>query len=272
MKVKLGILLVLITLPFFVFCQQTQEEKEQDNTYSPDKNAKIIFLHHSTGNCIWQGGVPEWFRKYNAQNGTNYNIIQRAFPQKSPYGWNNYPYDYWNIWVKNAGDRPFMGEPTLEILTKEYDVIVFKHCFPVFNIMKDTGNPAVNSPDKRIENYKLQYEALKKKLRQFPNNKFILWTGAVLLQNPRNSESAKLARIFFDWVRKTWDEPGDNIFLWDFYELETAGGYYLKSEYATGPADSHPNGMFSRMTAPLLGQRIVNVIEGKGDSSSITGK
>ena len=86
---------------------------------------KIIFLHHSTGELIWKGGVKEWFKKYNKENSTNYKIEEQAFPKTSPYGWNNYPYDYWNIWVENAGGKPFMSEPTLEILTKKYDIIIW---------------------------------------------------------------------------------------------------------------------------------------------------
>ena len=141
--------------------------------------ARIIFLHHSTGECIWNGGVAKWFAAYNAAYKTDYRITQQNFPKDSPYGWENYPYDYWNIWVSHAGAKPYKGEPTLEILTPKYDVIVFKHCFPVCAIEADTGRANVASNEKRIENYKLQYEALKKKMRSYPKVRFIVWTGAV---------------------------------------------------------------------------------------------
>jgi hypothetical protein len=156
------------------------------------------------------------------------------------------------------------------MLTPKHNVIVFKHCFPVSAIEPDTGKADVNSQDKRIENYKLQYAALKKKLRAFPKTKFIVWTGAALVKGETNEASARRARTFFDWVRKEWDEPGDNIYLWDFYALETEGGLYLKSAYASG--DSHPNEAFSRKVAPMLCKRIVDVIDGDGDSGSLTGK
>ena len=107
------------------------------------KNARIIYLHHSTGNCIWKGGVPEYFQKQNSAHGTQYQISEQAFPAKEPYVWKNYPYDYWNIWVKNAGDSPVLGEPTLEMLTKDYDIIVFKHCYPVSQVVED-GTPDIN--------------------------------------------------------------------------------------------------------------------------------
>lgn len=243
---------------------------------------KIVFLHHSTGELIWQGGVPRWFEQYNREHGTDYHIVEQDYPKNV----GNYPYDYWNIWVNHAGSEPFMEEPTLEILTQHYDVIVLKHCFPVSDIREDTGNPHINSENKRVENYKLHYTALKAKMREFQNTTFIVWTGAARVQSisllekilsifARKSpkeESARRAKTFFDWVRNEWDEAGDNIYLWDFYELETEGGLYLKNEYAVSPSNSHPNKVFSEKVAPFLCQRIVDVIEGRGDISSITGK
>lgn len=229
---------------------------------------QIIFLHHSTGENIWNGGVSGWFDQYNADHATSYRISERAFPQDA-YGWKNYPYDYWNIWV-NHGDST--GEPTLETLTQQYQVIIWKHCFPVSEIEEDIGSPDVTSEDKRLENYYLQYAALKAKMREFPNTTFIVWTGAAQVKDSINAESAARARVFFNWVKSQWDEPGDNIFLWDFYELETEGGIYLRGDYAASSDDSHPNEAFSQRVAPLFSQRTVNVIEGRGDSSSITGE
>lgn len=236
------------------------------------KDVKILFLHHSTGNNVWKGGVPKWFKEFNGKNGANYRITEQAFPKKRPYGWANYPYDYWNIWVKNAGDKPFMKEATLEMLTPQYEVIVFKHCFPVASVKEDDGKPDIASDKKTIANYKLQYEALKEKMRSFPETRFIVWTGALLAEDDTSPENAERAAEFFKWVRDQWDEPGDNIFIWDFATVEGEGGLYLKKEYQAGAGDSHPNKEFCRKAAPLFAQRIVDVIEGRGDTSDVTGK
>ena len=235
----------------------------------PDvEGTKIIFFHHSTGNNIWNGGVSEWFENINKNNNKNYHIVEQHFPLE----FRNYPYDYWNIWINHQGDEPYGNNPTLEMITKLYDVIIWKHCYPVGDIEEDIGKPDISSAEKRIENYKLQYNALKKKMHQFPNNKFIVWTGAVLVKNATTEQHAKRSKVFFDWVRNEWDEPGDNIFLWDFYSLETDGELYFKNEYSSGLTDSHPNIVFSKKAAVRMGQRIVDVIEGKGDTSDITGK
>ncbi len=232
----------------------------------------IIFLHHSAGECIWNGGVPDWFQEYNEKKKTNYQIAEQTFPKDSPYGWENYPYDYWNIWVKHAGDKPYKSEPTLEILTKKYKVIVFKHCFPVSDVEEDTGEPDIASADKKLENYKLQYTALKDKMKTFKDNLFIVWTGAAQVEGCTDAEHAKRAQEFAEWVKTKWDEKGDNIFIWDFRELETEGELYLKDEYAASSEDSHPNDDFSKKVAPYFCQRMVDVIQGKGDTESMTGR
>ena len=202
-------------------------------------DAAAVFLHHSTGGVIWSGGVPEWIDDYNTAHGTSYAVTATAYPN-SPYPWDNYPYDYWNIWVLHAGAAPYLGCATLEMLTQQYDVVVFKHCFPVSNIEPDIGTPDIGSPDKRTENYKAQYLALRTKLRSFPANRFVVWTGAAKLQSEISEDMATRARAFFDWVIGEWDEPGDNIYVWDFYDLETGGGIYLLPQ--NGSTDSHPSG------------------------------
>ncbi|MFZ2338512.1 MAG: hypothetical protein WAW07_02180 [Bacteroidales bacterium] len=236
----------------------------------------VIFLHHSTGYSVWlgktnryiykltgKGDVQRFFDKYNRKNHTTFQVKELFFPKSEPYGWNNYPYDYYNIWVKNAGNAPYMKEPTLEILTGEYDVIIFKHCFPVSNIKEDTGSPDINSPVKSLENYRLQYDELKKKIHEFPGNKFIIWTPAVNTEKLMSEKEAVRTRQFRDWVINEWDEKGDNIFVWDFYKYETEGGLYLAEKNAYSPDNSHPGKEFSARVAPLFGQFIIDVMEDK---------
>lgn len=247
---------------------------------------RIVFLHHSTGEVVWLGttskvgskvfgksAVKKWLDSYNKKNGTQYDISQMNYPTtKGGYPWANYPYDYYNIWVKNAGPTAYRGEPTLEMLTKDYDVIIWKHCFPVSSILPDTGSPDIDSQEKRLENYKLQYAELKKKMHAFPDTIFIVWTGAALTEDVTTVDEAQRARQFFDWVKGEWDEAGDNIYVWDFYSLETDGGLYLRTEHAAEPNNPHPTPEFGDKVAPLLGQRIVDVISGKGDTASLTGQ
>jgi hypothetical protein len=271
------IILLFVASVVFIFRKQIRyiiKPKIQPEAIlkkSVDKSPEavnILFLHHSTGNNIWMGGVEPWFTKYRFQHQKAYFITEQHFPVE--YG--NNPYDYWNIWVNHAGQKPYYYEPTLEMIAEEYSVVVFKHCFPVSGIDQSDGKGDVSSDKQTLENYKLQYNALRKKLLGFPEIKFILWTGASLVKGATSPDQAGRARQFFNWVRKEWDQPGDNIFLWDFQMLETEGGLFLLDTNAEGPTDSHPNKNFSQQVAPFFCQRIVDVIEGRGDSGEITGK
>ncbi|MBN2070183.1 MAG: hypothetical protein JW814_01900 [Candidatus Krumholzibacteriota bacterium] len=237
----------------------------------PPDEASVIFLHHSTGGVIWNGGVASAIDDYNTLNGRSYVVTEEAYPN-SPYPWANYPYDYWHLWVEDGGQADEEGIPTLESYTSSYDVVVFKHCYPVSGMDDNTGSPDIGSSSKRMENYQLQYAALKTRLRQYPETQFILWTGAALAESASSTEEGQLARAFFTWVKEDWDEPGDNIFLWDFFELETEGGNFLLEQYCASSGDSHPSSTFARTVAPLFAQRIIDVIEGNGDSGSITGE
>ena len=239
---------------------------------------KIIFLHHSTGRCIWvgdsnkylfritgKGSVQKFFDDHNLKNKTDYIISSQIFPKKYPYGWKNYPYDYYNIWVKHAGSQKYLDEPTLEMLAPEYNVIIFKHCFPVGRIQPDKGMPDVASEEKTMENYKLQYNALKEKMHSFPDNKFIVWTPPAMLRSQVTDEQALRTYEFYRWLIDEWDEDGDNIFMWDFYKYETDGGLYLEEKNAYGPGDSHPGKTFSEKVAPLFCRFIIDVIESKAE-------
>lgn len=287
MKLKLASFIILLIVVPIHSCKQKEKRSDMN----------IIYLHHSTGSVIWQGSkttlvtkvirkitsrlsdvagnkarLPLLFSKYKVENGKDYLIKEMIFPKASPYGWHNYPYDYYNIWVKNAGNEPFMEEPTLEILTKQYQVVIFKHCFPVSNIQADKDSADINSDYKSLANYKLQYTALRDKLHEFPDTKFILFTGAALVKSAVSEDEARRAKEFFRWVIEEWDLPRDNIHLWDLYSLETEGGLYFKDEYASSPGDSHPNGEFAARVSQLLFNRIIDVIEKDGTGTRLDGE
>jgi len=268
-------LIVIWSLFLMSSCSTKSSDMSKDT-----KEVRIVFLHHSTGKVIWQGGnslttkvkgklgmqsaVEKWFKRYNKQHAVNYLISETVFPKKEPYGWRNYPYDYYNIWVKNGHLDYYQDEPTLRTLTKKFDVIILKHCFPVSKIENGEGAD-INSDKKTLNNYKLQYEALYQEFQKYPDTQFILWTPAALTQKRAENEWAKNTALFHQWIINEWDKTDDNVFIWDFYALETEGGMYLKDEYAMGDFDAHPNSRLAKKAFPLFCQCIVDVIENKSE-------
>jgi hypothetical protein len=245
------------------------------------QESKIIFLHHSTGGLIYNDGhVADSIQAYNERNGTNYLIKEKNFPYK-PYEWLNYPYDYWNIWLNGycdqyKGEKGYSNVKCLEDLCRDYDVIIFKHCYPGADILKNTDNPDINSDRKSLENYKLQYRALRDKFQEFPNNEFIVWTLVPRHRLDANSpENAPRAKEFVDWVKNEWLVEGaksyDNIHIFDYFSLaaeqDTAAvpprvPYCLKYKYerAHDGKDSHPNQLASEEIGPEFYKFIIKVL------------
>ncbi len=235
----------------------------------------IMFLHHSTGEGVYyEGEVPAWISDYNARNGTNYRINERNYPD-TPYDWENYPYDYWNLWINGACDSTHPSIECLNTLTQSYDVIVFKHCFPGAAIEADSGNADVSSSTKTLENYKLQYRALRDVMDTYTDTLFIVWTLAPLHQLATNSAEAVRARQFVDWVTTEFlTEDGKqhpNIALFDFWGVvaeDDPGAVLgkvncLKYEYEAShfSDDSHPNSAANQAAGPKFARTIVTELE-----------
>ncbi|MCP4607482.1 MAG: hypothetical protein GY845_02025 [Planctomycetes bacterium] len=63
------------------------------------QEAKIIFLHHSTGRNVYKYpdlGIPDWFDNYNDTNGTEFEIYKDVYPSKG-----NMPVYYYRKWIAN---------------------------------------------------------------------------------------------------------------------------------------------------------------------------
>lgn len=229
-------------------------------------NDDIIFLHHSTGWGVYSGGsVASWFSNYNSTNGTSYAISERSYPN-TPYPWDNYPYDYWNLWVNGTCNNADPDIECLSALTASHDIVIWKHCFPGAAVLADTGSPSVSSSRKSLENYKLQYRALRTAMDAYPNTKFIVWTLAPLHRLASNDSDAARAKQFVDWVNNEWlTESGShpNIFVFDFFGLAAGTDNYLKYEYEGSHigSDSHPNSLANSTIGPIFAQFIVDTAE-----------
>lgn len=245
------------------------------NYLSTSFGQKIIFLHHSTGAAVYsEGNVDAWISNYNSQHQKNYQLTEFNYPN-DPYPWANYPYDYWNLWINKACNPDTPNIECLNNLAQKYDMIIFKHCFPGAAIEADQGTPTISSDRKSLENYKVQYRALRTELDKYPDNKFIVWTLVPLHRLATDEDQAKRAKQFVDWVKTEWltedSKPHPNIYIFDFwgYVAETnpnpANGKVncLKYNYEKdhNDSDSHPNVEANLYVGPLFAEFIVNTIE-----------
>jgi hypothetical protein len=231
---------------------------------------KVIFLHHSTGNNVFkEGNVASCIDSYNKSNRKSLVLSERSFPD-NPWPWANYPYDYWKLWINGSckSDNPKIE--CLKTLAANYDMIVFKHCFPGADIKPNTGKPDVSSEVKTLDNYKEQYRALRSLFDSYPATKFMVWTLVPLHRLATTPETAQRAYEFVQWVKNKWltedGKPHPNILIFDFYSLvaelneNPANGtrYCLKYNFERShtDSDSHPGKEANQMAGPLFAKAI----------------
>ncbi|WP_321373620.1 T9SS type A sorting domain-containing protein [uncultured Draconibacterium sp.] len=232
-----------------------------------------VFLHHSTGaNVYSEGDVSGFINNYNTENGTDIQITERSYPN-TPYPWQNYPYDYWNLWINNECNNNSSGIECLESLAASFDIIIWKHCFPGAGIKDGGAEGNINSSNKTIANYKLQYQALRDKMDELPNTHFIVWTLAPLHRLATNEEDAARAGEFVDWVKNQWlyEDSNDhlNIHIFDFFGIvaqteenpDHGFQYSMKYDFERSHenSDSHPNTVANETAGPLFAQFIIDV-------------
>jgi hypothetical protein len=209
---------------------------------------RIIFLHHSVGqNLIEQGNVREGLTKlgyefydhgYNdgglrladgTYTGTNFDVP----------GDNTDPDGFAEIFAQPLHDPP---DNTFSHLM-EYDVIIFKSCFPNSNI----------ESDEQLAQYQAYYLSIRDRMDQYPNKLFILLT--IPPEVPGNSEAQAVARArtFANWLQSTEYLSGHpNVRVFDFFDLLSGQDNFLRSDYRFDNYDGHPNEQANRDIGPIF--------------------
>lgn len=203
----------------------------------------VLFVHRSTGKIIWNGGVETEYKALRAGD----SISELAGPLER-YG--DDPSDYKEAWID--GDK-------LDKISE--DVVVFKNCY-------------TSDPTHDLAGRKEIYTALKKRFTEsYPNKTFIAWTVPPMTSAEFTKFKGKAGDsiLFYEWMLKEWDEPGDNIFVFDYRVLALRGRERFADSDAESAQDSHPSESFAEKIAPCLARRIADVANGEGDSTSRAG-
>jgi hypothetical protein len=99
-----------------------------------------------------------------------------------------------------------------------------------------------------------------------PENFFIIWTNAPLVQNSTNPNAAMWSHQFCTWAKDTLAEGldpvygsfPDNVYVFDFFHKLADTSGYLQLQYAQSPTNSHPNAAATVLVAPQFVQEIFN--------------
>jgi hypothetical protein len=210
---------------------------------------RVIFLHHSTGaNLIEQGGVRQrlaglgyefYDHGYNEDGlvladgtwtGRNFNVPDD----------NTNPDGFATIFAQPLHDPP---DNTFSYLM-QYDVIVFKSCFPVSLIESDA----------QLAEYESYYLSIRDRMDQYPNKIFIVVTNPPEIPADSDAEMAARARAFTHWLASDEYLSGHpNVFTFNFFDLlADPPDNMLRAEYRTDEYDAHPNQLANQTIGPLF--------------------
>ncbi len=248
-----------------------------------NSDENIVFLHHSVGGNLYDylnKGIDQYFVEYNALEGTSYSIEEWEYPGErdyTPYPWNNYPWDYWNLWINPntpCNSNVCSGEgyrcmECIDPIINQYDVVVLKHCYAGSDILENTGNANVMFSTKSIENYELQYAALRDLFDSYPNTLFIVFTLPPRDKDSTSADIGNAARAtqFSEWTKNNWLNNGNlhnNIVVFDIREYlvekDSNSAYFnfLKEEYVSVVTNSHPNDRANNDIGPIFGEFLIN--------------
>jgi hypothetical protein len=221
---------------------------------------RSVFLHHSTGGCIWgpngsSTSVPQEVSRYNASHGFTGSDSVRM----EQAGWPVNPWDNeWERW-----HRIFDNKDTLEAdirpYLNDYPIVVIKSCFPSSSISgigssSDTANPA----GKTVANYKWHWRSIVEKMRSIPETFFVIWTNAPLVASQTNDQQALLSDAFCRWAKDTlangldymFGQFPENVYVFDFFHKLAGQEGKLQPQYAASSGDSHPNAAATALVAP----------------------
>lgn len=239
--------------------------EEASQAYSdPSNKMYVFFMHQSTGEIYWKGGLEEALSNHNYEG-------------------------YAPSWDNVVNPEDFYGEFTDEdkwnIITKEKmpegetrDIVLFKSCFPASNITSDD----------MLENYKTNYKKLYAIYTAHPDILFVPMSTPPLLQVNTTAEAANRAQDFEDWLTKDYvtdyenyskndlsfdnrdyniggfripkglfsftkknkkisdaiaqsTKIGSNLAPFALHSLLSDSNGYLASAYQSDPSDDHPN-------------------------------
>ncbi|UCH27158.1 MAG: hypothetical protein JSV66_05825 [Trueperaceae bacterium] len=223
-----------------------------------DQNGeRILFLHHSVGEAlIDEGGVRETLSAAGYDfydHGYNDDGLRLADGTDS-----GTHFDVPGDNTDPDGIAELFSQPYLEgggnafSQLMEYDVILFKSCFPTSNIA-DAGH---------LEQLQEHYLEVRDRIDLHPEKLFIIVTQPPQVPNNSDIGEARLARELADWLGSV-DFLGarTNVRTFDLFDELAGSDDFLLPPYRIDEWDAHPNTLANRSVGPVFARFIDEAID-----------
>jgi hypothetical protein len=242
---------------------------------------KTIFIHHSTGGDLIKYGhvrqlfndvdpnIEFWDHGYDLDKIKGYLRLTSRF-QSHIYGLYNGSGQLLSksFQIPNHNTDPdglaelfnqVVAQPPQNALSQilEFDVVIFKSCFPVTRITNE----------QQLKAYQTYYFSIRDTIDKYPNKLFISMTPPPLRANLTDSKNAERARQFANWMQsQEYLENRDNLIVFDYFntlatEPTSKESNVLRPEFRKLVwLDSHPNKLAHQTVAPQWVGFIVKAI------------
>ncbi|MCD6117532.1 T9SS type A sorting domain-containing protein [bacterium] len=224
-----------------------------------------VFLHHSTGNNIWENNgssvtVPDEIVKYNSAHGFSGEQAVSMTEMWWPSGDNE-----WYTWYRILRNEETSDD--IRPILQSNKIVVIKSCFPSSSIESyGTGSDTSDLYSKTVYNYKYLWRKIVRIMEKHPQNYFAIWTNAPLVAEQTDDTEAALSDQFCTWAKDTLaagldDEFGvfpKNVYVFDFFHKLADSSGKLPNQYAVDLDDSHPNTSATALVAPQFVDEIFN--------------
>jgi hypothetical protein len=264
---------------------------DTNQSMAPSSLVRVIFLHHSTGaNLIKDGNVRAsfqqqapfiafWDHGYDA--GRIKSKLAFIAPLQSPiHGLRNATGRVMptTFRVPNNNTDPdglaeLFSQPVTNPPTNalshllQFDVVIFKSCFPVTAI----------ASDEQLRNYQKCYMTIRDTIDRYRNKLFIPMTPPPLRASVTDTEQANRARRFANWMMsEEYHEQRTYLKPYDFFsQLATPETHpqanTLRPEFCHAMlSDSHPNVQANRTVAPHWVSFVIETIKQSAFSAQIS--
>ena len=231
----------------------------------PSRTLSMVWLHHSTGDSILQGGLLEAlknnavaFHEINYKQAVvdGYVIGDHTDPPDFPKTFNE---------PKHLSVVKSWGLPA----GKQHDIIMFKSCFPASNIKDDA----------MLEDYKKWYQSLLPTFKAHPDILFIAMSTPPLTRWETKPDRAARARTWSRWITTEYAKDVRNVKVFDLFDALAIregkdNASTLAPQFATARGDSHPSRegaqAVTRMFIPWFNRavRAAGLLDPKGTPAS----
>ncbi len=217
--------------------EHSEESGEQALSFVNAGGPRFLFIHHSCGENWLRDGLRQLLEKEGFQVG-------HATYGDGVVGEATDPCDWPEKFGQNMKKVLSFGLPKGE----NYEVVMFKSCFPASNI----------ESDEQTAEYKRYFNQIGKAFRKENKVFFIACTAPPLVPNESSRANAKRARRFNNWLKNEWAPQFLNVAVFDFYGVLSDNKGFLRKPYRVDEYDSHPatlgNKAATKKFVPFIGK------------------